>query len=242
MAGLTERQVHLLKAIVEEYVATAEPVGSKALVEKYKLDISPATVRNEMAAMTQEGYLEQPHTSAGRIPAPLGLRYFIRSLMEEEALPVLEEVSIKQRLWNEREDSVKMLRSAAMALSENTGCLALLTLDEGYVFHAGSVNILDHPEFYDIEVTRSVLNILDKFDLLSEIFSKATSGEEVNVLIGEEIGLANFEPVGIVFSRYDSGRVSGSLGVIGPSRLNYPRVIPTVRFFGNLLKEFGGAW
>ena len=72
MAGLTERQVQLLKAIVEEYVATAEPVGSKALVEKYKLDISPATVRNEMAAMTQEGYLEQPHTSAGRIPAPLG--------------------------------------------------------------------------------------------------------------------------------------------------------------------------
>lgn len=242
MTGLTERQTQLLKAIVEEYVSAAEPVGSKTLVEKYKMDISPATVRNEMAALAKEGYLEQPHTSAGRIPASLGLRYYIRSLMEEESLPVLEEVSIKQRLWNERENFIKLLRSAVLSLSENTRYLAIITVDDGHVLHAGSVNILDHPEFYDIEVTRSVLNLLDRFDLISEIFSKGALEEEVNILIGGEIGLANFEPVGIVFSRYNSGKNKGVIGVVGPARLNYPRTVPLVRFFSNLLREFGGVW
>src|SRR3989344_1804662 len=109
MSDLNDRRIRLLKAIVEEYVRTAEPVGSKNLVRRYKLRISPATVRNEMAVLVEDGFLDQPHTSAGRIPAPMGIRYYIRSIIEEEEMPVLEEVAVKQRLLELKDDYALLL-------------------------------------------------------------------------------------------------------------------------------------
>src|SRR4030065_1427914 len=98
MAELSERKRQLLKAIIDEYIATAEPVGSEAIVEKYSLGVSPATVRNEMVVLTREGYLSQPHTSAGRSPTPMGLRFYIKELMKEQEVPVKDEVQIKEDL------------------------------------------------------------------------------------------------------------------------------------------------
>src|SRR6266498_4840963 len=82
-----ERRLAVLRAIVEDYVATEEPVGSKALVERHGLGVSPATVRNEMAALEDDGYIAQPHTSAGRVPTDLGYRYYVEVLMREERVP-----------------------------------------------------------------------------------------------------------------------------------------------------------
>src|SRR6266498_336945 len=82
-----ERRLAVLRAIVEDYVATEEPVGSKALVERHGLGVSPATVRNDMAALEDEGYITQPHTSAGRVPTDLGYRYYVEALMREERVP-----------------------------------------------------------------------------------------------------------------------------------------------------------
>ncbi len=87
MPTISPRQAQLLRIIIEEYVKSAEAVGSENIVAKYSLGVSPATVRNEMAALTQEGYLEQPHTSAGRIPTALGFRYYLSDLMEELDIP-----------------------------------------------------------------------------------------------------------------------------------------------------------
>ena len=83
---LTNRKKRILRAVVEIYIATAEPVGSKAVAEQAGLDISSATIRNEMADLTEMGYLEQPHTSAGRIPSPLGYRLYVNELMCEHRL------------------------------------------------------------------------------------------------------------------------------------------------------------
>ena len=85
---LTDRQKALLKAIIEEYIEDAEPVGSEVIERKYNLGVSPATIRNEMVVLTKEGYLKQPHTSAGRIPTSMGFRLFIQELMKEKQLPV----------------------------------------------------------------------------------------------------------------------------------------------------------
>jgi len=84
---LTDRRQKLLRFIIDEYVTTAQPVGSSALVEKYGLPVSPATIRNEMAALEDEGYIAQPHTSAGRVPTDLGYRYYVEALMREDRVP-----------------------------------------------------------------------------------------------------------------------------------------------------------
>src|ERR671935_118981 len=84
---LDDRKLEVLRAIVEDYVATQEPVGSKTLVERHNLPVSPATVRNDMAALEREGFIAQPHTSAGRIPTDLGYRYYVDHFTQAGALP-----------------------------------------------------------------------------------------------------------------------------------------------------------
>src|SRR3989344_3380098 len=102
MVDLTDRQKDLLKAIVELYVKTGEPIGSEVLDKEYNLGVSPATIRAEMVKLTQEGFLKQPHTSAGRIPTSMGFRLYIAELMKEKDMPVAAEVSIKEHLWQQR--------------------------------------------------------------------------------------------------------------------------------------------
>lgn len=239
---LTERQINLLKAIVEEHMETGEPVGSLGLSEKYKLGCSSATIRNEMANLVEHGLLGQPHTSAGRLPTTIGIRYYLTVLMEEEEVPVLQEVAIKQRLWQEREAFDRLLRQAALALADATRLLAVITTHNGHVFSAGQVNILEHSEFFDIDVTRALLNLLDHHDLMHEVFEKASSEEALRVLVGEELGMPNLEPCGTVFSSYKAGKHTGVVAVFGPARMPYPKIIPAIRYLKGLLEEVGGGW
>ena len=84
---LDERKKIILEYIIRDYIETAEPVGSRAIVRKYALDVSAATVRNEMSDLEELGYLEQPHTSAGRVPSEKGLRYYVDCIMKVERMP-----------------------------------------------------------------------------------------------------------------------------------------------------------
>lgn len=238
MTELNERRIRLLKAIVEEYVRTAEPVGSKNLVRRYKLRLSPATVRNEMAFLVEGGFLDQPHTSAGRIPAPMGLRYYIRTLMEEEEMPVLEEVAVKQRLSDLRKEVSLLLRNAVRSLADKTQLAAVVVLDNDVLFTSGIVHLLDNPEFYDIDVTRAVLTALDNPSILREIFSRGAAEDSVHILIGDEIEIANFGEIGTVFADFKLGNIPGTLAVFGPCRMHYPTIIPAVRYISSLLNDF----
>ena len=94
---LTDRKKKILRAVVESYIQTAEPVGSKALAELAGLKVSSATIRNDLADLTEEGYLEQPHTSAGRIPSPKGYRLYVNELMEEQRLSLEEALHLKMQ-------------------------------------------------------------------------------------------------------------------------------------------------
>jgi transcriptional regulator of heat shock response len=240
---ISARQAQLLRIIIEEYVKTAEAVGSENIVAKYNLGVSPATVRNEMAALTQEGYLEQPHTSAGRVPTALGFRYYLAELMQEQDLPVISEVAIKQRLWQERHEMENLMRMAVLALAEETKEMAVATTDTGKIYTAGTAYILDNPEFYDIELTRSVLALIDQYDTLMTIFSRGEDEQNVHVLLGAESGLPNLAPCSVVFRHFDLGRGRvGTMAVLGPARLNYPAVIPTIRYFSDLMNELSHSW
>lgn len=239
---LSDRQIQVLKCIVEEFTETAEPVGSETLDKKYNLGVSPATIRNEMVQLTERKMLKQPHTSAGRVPTPQAIKLYISQLMKEKELSVSEEVALKERVWDQRFEAGKLLREATHCLSERTKAISIAATEDQLVYHAGYAHILDMPEFFDIDVTRSVLSLLDETQALLEIFKKATGDEPVHVLVGEELGSEFFEPVGMVFTNLKMGKRNGSLGVIGPARLNYPYVVPVVRYFGNLINEIAQDW
>ena len=102
MAAVTDRRAGILQIIVREYVETAAPVGSRTIHDKYGVPASPATIRHEMQALEEEGLLEQPHTSAGRVPSDLGYRYFVESLMGQADLPVDEQATIRHQFFRRR--------------------------------------------------------------------------------------------------------------------------------------------
>ena len=104
MNNLTERQKTLLLLIIRDYIDSAQPIGSKRLVERFHLDLSPATVRNEMSALTEMGYLRQPHTSAGRVPAEEGYRVFVEQLMQQAELPVAVKNTISHQFFQARQN------------------------------------------------------------------------------------------------------------------------------------------
>ncbi len=243
MDELTQRQKDILRAIIEKYIDTAIPVGSEILEREYSLGVSPATIRNEMVRLTDLGYVQKPHTSAGRIPTTMGLKFYIHDLMSEKALSVKDEVLVKEHLWENRYQHPKLLRNAVYELAQKTRALAVATDNDGQLYVAGAANILDMPEFYDIDLTKEVLGLLDGIDRLNDLFSRSTVDYDVNVLLGEELGYELLAPCGFVFTDYQSaGGKSGFLGVVGPMRLNYPTIIPTIRYFKKLLSEFSGSY
>ena len=126
---LTKRKQNILASIVDGYIRTGEPVGSKSIAEK--AGVSSATVRNEMAELTELGLLEQPHTSAGRVPSQEGYREFVDALMQPETLTEAEKLTIDAMLAKSAFDPERLLRGAAKTLAVSTRYLALSTTPSG---------------------------------------------------------------------------------------------------------------
>ena len=127
MITLTERQRLILALIIHTYVETAQPVGSKALIERYKLDTSSATIRNEMVELTEAGYLRQPYTSAGRVPTEEGYRYFVRQLMGQTELPMNTRRTITHQFYQAGRDVNRWMRLAASVLAHQSQGASLVT-------------------------------------------------------------------------------------------------------------------
>ena len=127
MNDLTDRQKLVLTLVIHEYIRTAQPIGSQHLVENYKLEMSSATVRNEMAALTEMGYLRQPHTSAGRVPSEEGYRYFVGKLLQQTELPANTRRTISHQFYQSRQDIEQWLRLAASVLAHQSRAASLVT-------------------------------------------------------------------------------------------------------------------
>lgn len=241
--NLTSRQLQILKAIIEEFIETAESVGSETIERKYNIGVSPATIRNEMANLTQLGYLKQPHTSAGRAPTALALKLYVKELMKEKPLSTAEEVSTKESVWDYRDNLDRLLQEATLALARQTGTIAIACTNKGHAYSAGYANILTMPEFYDIDVTRHVLAMLDQMDELMKLFSRSINEGPIHVLFGEELADPMLEPVSYVYGDFNVGPdLQGKIGLIGPARLNFSTAVPRVRYFTDLINEIARAW
>ncbi len=127
MNDLTDRQNSLLMLVIREYIETAQPVGSKHLVERYRLDLSPATVRNEMMALTEMGYLRQPHTSAGRVPTEEGYRVFVGQMVNQAELPASVQQTITHQFYQSRPDIEQWMTLAASVLAHQSQGVSVVT-------------------------------------------------------------------------------------------------------------------
>lgn len=122
---MDKRKEQILKAIIKEYILEAEPVSSKTIMNRYGLNVSSATIRNEMAALEELGYIQQPHISSGRVPAPSGYRYYVDNLMEEEEL--LEEINLIDHLTSNISNINNYLKEVALMLAGASNYTVIVT-------------------------------------------------------------------------------------------------------------------
>ena len=235
---MSVRQTQVLKALIDEYVDTALPVGSEALEKKYGLGVSPATIRNEMAELSDQGYLRQPHTSAGRVPTPKAMKFYIEQLMEEKGISVTDEVKAKEDVMEAKGDLDRIFSEATQALAGMTHTLAVSALsDNDRIWHSGYAHVFSNPEFADIAVCESLFSFLEESKRVNELFFGRDVISPIEVLFGEDLGWPNFTPVGVVTGHIKVQGKNAAISVIGPTRLSYPSVIPAIRYVGGLVEQ-----
>lgn len=227
---MTPRQQDILRAIVELYAETAEPVGSLALCQQFEM--SSATIRAEMAELERQGYIMQPHISAGRVPTDKGYRFYVNGLGERTADSRTEAALAKRvRSAGEAEQSIK---SAVESLAHVTHNLGLATIGRN-LYLSGMASLFQQPEFYGGHQAYEVARLLDS---LEEWLAEAAPNDPVSVYIGQENPIGRASGATLIISRFESPYSSRSyIGVLGPTRQNYGPVIGLVEYTGRLLEE-----
>lgn len=341
MAEMSERRRLVMKIVVQEYIETSLPVASETIIRKYRLNVSSATVRNDLAALEDVGYLTHWHTSAGRVPTDAGYRYFVENLMDRTPLPVTEQRTIRHQFYQVRTELDQWIQLAGAILARtaqnasvvtplrsyqarfkhleliaihDATVLLVLVLHDGTVrqqtltletarsqeelsrsaarindlchdasvakieeliqqdrtlplptfderdgqvieivvkamhqledqfnraIHSdGLIEILNQPEFTDVDRVRQVVQILQGGKGLSPLITRVLGSSGVQVVIGGEHGRDEMREYSVVLSRYGvSDEVAGVLGVIGPTRMAYPRTISTVRYISAVMSD-----
>lgn len=237
---ITQRQKEILCQIIEEYAETASPVGSVTLAKLF--GVSPATIRAEMARLEAFGLIAQPHTSAGRVPTDAGYRFYVNNLdgvnnigRDEAERRSLERGAhaLEVRVSSQsRADTA--IRGAVDALVELTGNLGLATIG-GQLYLAGISRLFTQPEFGDTRRVQAVAKLLDN---LEPWLREAAPGEALNIFIGHENPIGKNSEVSLIISKFRSPFSDRSyIGVLGPTRQNYSRVMSLVKYAGNMLEE-----
>ncbi len=236
---MTDRQKAILGAIVREYTETAEPVGSKVLVEKYFFKLSPATIRNEMKVLEEEKFIEQPHTSAGRVPTSRGYRFFVDTMINYVDLARREQVKFETKLKQIRLGYDRVLKEAANMMAKISGNAALTETDREHAFCSGIANLLHLPEFSNVEKACKLAEVFERLsEEIPEIEHKKPAAKtgEVVVYIGAETKLTKELDCSLVISNYQlpSGE-TGHIAIMGPTRMKYDKNISLVRYLSKLL-------
>ena len=247
---MTDRQREILYAIIEEYAELATPVGSVTLAKLF--DCSSATIRAEMVKLEAMGYITQPHTSAGRIPTDAGYRLYVNSLQEK--IDRDEDVSENRHINIEKEDRPTKalatriqaqtradyaIRTAVDSLVNLTGNLGLATIGD-QIHISGFGNLFSQPEFLQAAQVQAVGQLLDN---IKPWLMEVQPNEAINVYIGTENPIGKTSNVSLIISRFRSPYSDRSyIGVLGPTRQSYKRVMSLVRHAGIMLEDIIYEW
>ena len=237
MEPLSTRQESILNRVVDTYVQTAQPVGSRLITSLYQQiyssSYSPATVRYEMGALEEKGYLTHPHTSAGRVPTDRGYRYYVDHSLQEESF---KEDAFDQMVTGFQAESREpdfWADQTSLTLSRLADQVSLVLVSDerrrDQLFLRGSSRILENPEFQDIEKIRSLFQVFDEKTSLVEWLREVGSNQGVSVTIGEENEPKALRYCSVVSSRCQirEGRMA-IIAVLGPRRMRYARMVSLI--------------
>ncbi len=340
MTMLSARQIKVLQAVIEEYIHSGEPVGSRTLSRSSAFQLSPATLRNVMADLEDEGFLCQPHTSAGRIPTDLGFRFYVNNLAGFTSVSAAAQLQIRARLEVAGGRLEEVLHDGVLTLAQLTPYVGVVSLPDfrqmiirhirfvklhecrilavvvsvsgavqnilfdsetslsqdqlnrfsnylnallgnltlsgvkrkvlkemandkrGYdelfaqvlalsksffakdpdqqsdVMLDGKLNLLEHPEFSDVERMKGIFKAFEEKGSILKILDGALGGEQLRVIIGAESCCEEMRHCSLVTAEYGrEDRILGQIGVIGPTRMDYSRIIPLVNYIADAMSR-----
>lgn len=228
---MNDRQSHILRCIVDEYVARAEPVSSQALCARYELDCSPATVRNDMMALEEAGFLYQPHTSAGRVPTEEGYRYYLANVVPAKQPNVASELRGAMEEIRSLESKIQFLGRRLADLSGD----AVIVTNEHQTSALGVANLLRKPDFQEENMLLALAEDIERLERdATSVMNVAPS--EVRILLGEESPMGKRLATVIVRHQLPSGEI-GVLSIVGPLRMNYARNVALLSEAKRILEE-----
>lgn len=233
---MTERQKQILCSIVEQYAEVASPVGSSLLAKAFK--VSSATIRAEMAELERLGYINQPHTSAGRVPTDRGYRFYVNSLMEGPRAETSTAEHRAERALSARVQAgalpERAIRNAVDTLVELTHNLGIATIGN-QLYMSGLSNLFGQPEFMQSGQVRQVAQLLDN---LEPWLREAAPNQPLSVYIGKENPIGRSAGCSLIISKFRSPYSDHSyIGVLGPTRQSYRDVMQLVHYAGQSLEE-----
>lgn len=236
---MDERKQKIFLAIVQHFIHTATPVGSNTILLSYRFEVSPATIRNEMACLENEGLIYQPHTSAGRIPTNLGYRLYVNELMDEEKIreKAIRDIQNLQEKYMHRKVKEKIYDAVAL-LAETVENVSFATFpDQSRTFYLGLSRMLKQPEFREDPIKASqVVEVFEKDDRFLNTLSDLDITERAKIFIGEENIIEQIKSCSLVVTKYTLEEGSGFIGIMGPTRMDYPYAAVAVEEIKHLLK------
>ena len=229
---LNKRREKLLNIIIRNYIKTAEPVSSKALVKSGSFSLSTATIRHEMNELERSGYLAHLHTSGGRVPTTKAYRLYVDNLMTDPGIYVPE--ATKRKIHkaitdadNDPEELNRVVANIVSVLSDNI--VVTNTKDSDHFYKTGLSSLFELPEFREFE---RVFNMASVFDHFEKVFGQIDSeffginDDDITILVGNESPVKNMKEESVILVRYPlPNRKTGSMTIIGPMRMNYEKNI-----------------
>lgn len=237
---ISERKRDVLGAIVTDFINTAEPVGSFTITKYYLKNVSSATVRNEMHELEHFGYITHPYTSSGRIPTDHGYRYYVDNIMETKEIAGREIALIRSGIKKIGRGIEELMRGTLKVISSvlNYASVFVSFGKKRIATSSGLSKILNEPEFQNIQNIKNIIETFEHEDLISRILEEYSRTGSLSLKIGKENTHKEIKDLSIVVAQHNlKGFDPGAIGIIGPTRMDYYRVISVLKHVSNELDK-----
>src|SRR3989338_8372882 len=235
---MNERQSRLLAAIIDQFIDTATPVGSKRLLEAAHFAVSSATIRAEMMTLEDEGFLVQPHVSAGRIPTAAGYRMYVKEFMQptKEEKVVMRKFETLKEQYFQRKDQERVYEAVSL-LAQMIPNVSFATVPHReQVFFMGFSNVLRQPEFeQNATLARFVAEALET--KLAKTLESIEIDEKVRYYIGDEHLLPDLQSCSMMVTSYALRGLRGAICILGPMRMDYAYNTVALELVADLLRS-----
>lgn len=232
---MEDRKSQLLNSIVEEYIDSAEPVGSSLIVEKYNLKVSPATVRNEMMELEKEGYIYQPYTSAGRVPTEDGYKFYVKNSGNKKDINNATKKKL-QEIVKQNDDKELKIKNVAKRISQESDEIMIIAFGAMDIYYTGISNLFSQPEFYEHQLVRNLSEVIDRMD---EVIYKCYNSNIVNAL-GVNILIGSDNPFdrscSAIITKFKHEDKNILMCMLGPMRMDYNKNVGLVECAKSLLE------